>query len=122
RVGVELGIALQMLDDLSGVTKVARREKGYEDLRGDRATWVWACAAEVLAPAELDNLRSRALHTEQDLEALRAALARAVTPFAERRIREHVEAALARFTGECPVSSVSAKLRTEAERLLSSYV
>ncbi len=45
-LGSELGIALQMLDDLSGLTSQRRCHKGHEDLTGGRPTWVWAWLAE----------------------------------------------------------------------------
>lgn len=50
--GHRLGVGLQMLDDLSGLTSARRRAKGYEDLRGARPTWPWAWLVEH-APAEL---------------------------------------------------------------------
>ncbi|MGA7120554.1 MAG: polyprenyl synthetase family protein [Polyangiaceae bacterium] len=46
RFGREVGIGLQMLDDLSGVHNVARRHKAIEDLRQGRATWIWAWLAQ----------------------------------------------------------------------------
>ncbi len=48
RFGHELGVYLQMLDDLSSVTASARRDKGAEDLTLSRVTWVWAWLAETL--------------------------------------------------------------------------
>jgi geranylgeranyl pyrophosphate synthase len=48
RFGCEAGIALQMLDDLSGALNPARRDKALEDLRQRRATWVWAHLCEDL--------------------------------------------------------------------------
>lgn len=44
--GREVGIGLQMLDDLSGIVKESRRAKGIEDLRLGRPTWPWAWLAE----------------------------------------------------------------------------
>ena len=46
RFGCEIGVGLQMLDDLSGVVNPSRRDKALEDLRLDRATWLWAWLAE----------------------------------------------------------------------------
>jgi geranylgeranyl pyrophosphate synthase len=46
-IGRDLGIALQMLDDLSGITSERRREKGFEDLTLARPSWVWAWLAEL---------------------------------------------------------------------------
>lgn len=47
-LGRELGVGLQMLDDLSGVLNSARRHKALEDLRHARVTWLWALLAEEL--------------------------------------------------------------------------
>lgn len=67
--GRDIGIGLQMLDDLSGALNPARRDKALEDLRGARATWIWACLAE-----DLDATRYHEL-----LELLRGARADADT-------------------------------------------
>lgn len=48
RFGEEVGIGLQMLDDLSGIIQPARSDKGLEDLASDRATWAWALMAREL--------------------------------------------------------------------------
>ena len=44
-LGAELGVALQMLDDLTGICVERRRDKGREDLVLGRPTWVWAWLA-----------------------------------------------------------------------------
>jgi geranylgeranyl pyrophosphate synthase len=46
RLGRDLGTALQMFDDLSGIANPRRRHKGREDLGLGRLTWPWAWAAE----------------------------------------------------------------------------
>jgi geranylgeranyl pyrophosphate synthase len=46
--GLQAGVWLQMLDDLSGVLAPARRHEVVEDLSHGRATWVWAWLAETL--------------------------------------------------------------------------
>jgi len=43
--GVELGVALQMYDDLGNVIGKCDPQKRYEDLSLARPSWVWACAA-----------------------------------------------------------------------------
>ncbi len=78
--GREVGVALQMLDDLGSVLSPARRKKGLEDLGAARLTWVWAFLAE-----GLDEISFRALQrdlaaalgagrAEQQLEVVRRAL------------------------------------------------
>jgi geranylgeranyl pyrophosphate synthase len=48
--GRELGVALQMFDDLGNVTGVREPSKRYEDLMAMRPSWVWACAANSTQP------------------------------------------------------------------------
>ena len=43
--GVDLGVALQMFDDLGNVIGKCDPQKRYEDLTLARPSWVWACAA-----------------------------------------------------------------------------
>lgn len=47
-LGRELGVGLQMLDDLSGVLNVSRRHKAIEDLQLGRVTWIWGFLADEL--------------------------------------------------------------------------
>jgi geranylgeranyl pyrophosphate synthase len=44
--GRELGVALQMFDDLGNLTGKCEPSKRYEDLKLYRPSWVWACAAD----------------------------------------------------------------------------
>ena len=44
--GVDLGVALQMFDDLGNVIGKCDPLKRFEDLSLSRPSWVWACAAE----------------------------------------------------------------------------
>lgn len=63
RFGEELGVGLQMLDDLGSISAHDRRDKGAEDLRAGRPTWPWAWLAgsvDELAVARLQH-RVRAL-------------------------------------------------------------
>ncbi len=45
KFGVDLGVALQMFDDLGNIIGKCDPEKRYEDLSLARPSWVWACAA-----------------------------------------------------------------------------
>jgi geranylgeranyl pyrophosphate synthase len=67
--GREVGIALQMFDDLSSIVSPARRAKGHEDLALLRPTWPWAWLAESMDPARFEDLQ-RLLAGENAIDAL----------------------------------------------------
>ena len=54
--GVDLGIALQMYDDLGNVIGKGDPQKRYEDLSLSRPSWAWACAANCTDAYEYRNL------------------------------------------------------------------
>jgi len=66
--GRAAGVGLQMLDDLSGIVNVQRRDKAIEDLQHGRATWAWAWLATDLPTNTYQQLRN-------DLRKLRTAAA-----------------------------------------------
>lgn len=78
RFGREVGLGLQMLDDLSGVLADARRHKGVEDFQHGRATWIWAWLSE-----DVDAGTYRGL-----IEELRACGGTGDGPI--ERVREHL--------------------------------
>jgi geranylgeranyl pyrophosphate synthase len=50
--GHDLGVALQMFDDLGNAQGKRDQAKQYEDLLLHRPSWVWACAAQDYTPDE----------------------------------------------------------------------
>lgn len=50
--GRDLGVALQMCDDLGNAIGKCEPAKRYEDLTLARPSWVWACAAQSSSPAD----------------------------------------------------------------------
>ena len=48
--GRDLGVALQMFDDLGNVLGIREPAKKYEDLMLHRPSWAWGCAARASAP------------------------------------------------------------------------
>jgi len=102
--GVDLGIALQMFDDLGNVMGKCDPLKRYEDLSLSRPSWIWACAAKLsdayayeaflAAVARLPDatLLEKWLHSNGLVEATRASarehLERAFTGL-ERRLAAH---------------------------------
>jgi geranylgeranyl pyrophosphate synthase len=122
-LGRELGRGLQMLDDLGGVVAIERRAKGYEDLRHNRPTWVWAWAAERTREPEYDDLRAaaRRVASGDDPEPLRARLAAAVEPTGRERARVALRRAAARLADRFPPSRARDQAAADLERVERSY-
>jgi geranylgeranyl pyrophosphate synthase len=97
RFGHELGVYLQMLDDLSSVTSAARRDKGAEDLALSRATWPWAWLAEELDEPAFAELQARARRVAAGEDAptpLIAELGEAAGPVGRAAARAQIAPAL----------------------------
>jgi geranylgeranyl pyrophosphate synthase len=58
--GSELGVALQMFDDVGNVMDKTDPAKRYEDIVLCRPSWIWACAARRASPREFDEFVSAA--------------------------------------------------------------
>lgn len=69
--GRDLGVALQMFDDLGNALGTCEPAKRYEDLMLSRPSWVWACAAMHSSPADYQRFLTavRRLPDNADLEA-----------------------------------------------------
>ena len=91
-LGRELGVGLQMLDDLSGVLNAARRHKAFEDLAHGRATWVWSWLASELDAEAYEALRGEvsAVEAGAPSEALLERIRFRVGASGLRHAREHV--------------------------------
>ncbi|MCC6215648.1 MAG: polyprenyl synthetase family protein [Polyangiaceae bacterium] len=125
RFGRELGVGLQMLDDLGGLVSERLCHKGHEDLVLGRPTWAWAWAAEradslryraLLAAAR--KVQAGALHPEALAEQLRAEIAELGT----RRVHEHLERAFHELEAVVGSSPALGFVRHEIERLERSHV
>lgn len=53
--GVDLGVALQMFDDVGNVVGKCDPQKRYEDLMLGRPSWIWACAARCFDRYQYEN-------------------------------------------------------------------
>lgn len=122
--GRELGAALQMLDDLGGLTREDRAHKGHEDLLLGRPTWPWAWAAEgdsrdFAGLLELSReVQARSTHPEHLARALRQRVAER----GREEARERVRGALSTLAAHpWASSSVVSALRSEIERLERSH-
>jgi len=124
RFGGELGIGLQMLDDLGGIVSERRAHKGHEDLRQRRPTWPWAWAAESLdagAYAKIQNL-GRSLATSDELRcSVASQLRAAVAVHGRAQARARLAEALARLAEAVPEPRAILELEHELARLEKSY-
>lgn len=120
KIGCELGIALQMLDDLTGITCVRRCHKGHEDLLEARPSWVWAWLAELEDDIGYLRLRAleeqvvaRELHPEIVAEELRVRVAE----LGRCAVRERLRGVVAELGRVFPAGPAVDALRDEIERL-----
>lgn len=124
RFGRNYGVALQMLDDVSGLFEERRAHKGHEDLVNARPTWPWAWLAQKLDEVSYSRLQHRAreverreLHPETLAKALRKELG--VTPYGA--IHDQLGQALARLERKVAGRCVLDPLVEEIERLEQAY-
>jgi len=122
-VGRELGMALQMLDDLGGITSASRRAKGDEDLRRGRVTWPWAWLAQVAEPLVFLRAQreARRVHDGADPSVLRDELAGRVARDGRRQVRAHLESTFEGARSEFGSADALSTLADEVERLERSY-
>ncbi len=98
RFGCEVGVVLQMFDDLSGFLNPARRDKALEDLLERRPTWAWALAAAEVGEPTYALWQRLAREVAQGGAACADALIDQMAPQLERlraRPRLRLDAALA---------------------------
>jgi geranylgeranyl pyrophosphate synthase len=123
RLGGALGTAIQMLDDLGGITREDRCLKGHEDLLNARATWPWAWLApdardwdELIALAR--EVRARDTHPELLAERLRASLG----DRGHRAVRAQIATALSILENAFERSPASQSLAESIRALEAAYV
>lgn len=122
--GSDLGTALQMLDDASGILSPTLRHKGREDLNLSRCTWPWAWLADELPRVTLKRLLAEARHAHASKEPalVMGQLQERLSNVAPTRVRAQLDSALEplvdRFSGHPAVAAI----RAEVSRLEKSYV
>lgn len=122
--GEQLGIALQMLDDVGGLLSEARCHKGHEDLRLGRPTWPWAWVASDLPSERLEPLRHMSTAVcAGDLhpEVLARALRRALQGSGRVRVRRYLHGAFAELQTALGPSRALQQLEAELRRMERSY-
>jgi geranylgeranyl pyrophosphate synthase len=122
--GRSYGVALQMLDDVSGLFDERRAHKGHEDLLHGRPTWPWAWLAERQDEVGYSRLQHRAreverreLHPEVLAKQLRKELGDA--PY--RDIHGTLARALARLEPHVASRRLLDPLAEEIEHLERAY-
>jgi len=124
RFGREMGVALQMLDDVGGLTSEKRCHKGHEDLLLGRPTWPWAwlCAELPTAQhAELTALGTEVVSRRTHPELLARRLRAHLRGSGRVRVRRHIHAAFARLEAVTGPSPALTALRAELGRMEKSY-
>jgi len=120
RFGANIGVALQMLDDLGSVSSSERLEKALEDLAGERVSWVWAWARETLDEVSFRQL-TRSLGNPQEHVELCSRLAQAGTGLGRARVRQAIDAALCELRESLSPDAPLEQLTWELSRLEKSY-
>jgi len=123
RFGGELGIGLQMFDDLGSIVSERLAHKGHEDLRQRRPTWPWAWAAENLDPGAYAKLQTlgRSVATSDELRCVASQLRAAVAEHGRAQARARLSAALASLAEAVPEPRAILELEHELARLEKSY-
>jgi len=125
RFGRNYGVALQMLDDLSGIYEERRAHKGHEDLLQGRPTWAWAWLARRLDELSYSRLQHRAREVERrelHPEDLAKQLRKELGPSPYRAVHVQLGRALARLEGFVEARCALEPLSAEIERLEQAYV
>ncbi len=123
RFGQELGVGLQMLDDLGGIQSERRAQKGHEDLLNGRLTWVWAWLAEAVDATEFELLsqmqaqvQARDLHPEVLCAKIRPVLKKHRV-----RVHLHLDKAFGELTSAVGLAPGVGELRRTLSVLEKSY-
>ncbi len=62
RFGMNVGVCLQMRNDLNELRRFLQGEQRFDDLRNARVTWPWAWAAKTMSKTEMLVLQHRLRH------------------------------------------------------------
>jgi geranylgeranyl pyrophosphate synthase len=123
--GRSYGVALQMLDDVSGLCEQRRAHKGHEDLLNGRPTWPWAWLARSLDELSYSRLQHRAREVERrelHPEALASVLRKELGGSPYGVIHDQLGQSFGRLKRAVGSHRSLAPLAEEIERLESAYV
>jgi len=125
RFGRHYGLALQMLDDTSGLYQHGRAHKAHEDLIGGRPTWPWAWLSRQLDELSYSRLQHQAqavARKELQPEVLAAALRQQLGGAPQRAVHARLVAAFRVLERHVPNARLLEPLAQELERLERAYV
>jgi geranylgeranyl pyrophosphate synthase len=118
------GVALQMLDDASGLYQPSRAHKGYEDLLNGCPTWPWAWLAERLDQLSYSRLQHQArdvVRRELEPEALTSSMRRQLGDYPRQRIRHELSNAFEELEKQVEDRDRLQPLSDEIARLVEAY-
>lgn len=124
KFGMQLGVGLQMLDDVGGLLNDKRWQKGEEDLMLGRPTWPWAWLAHDLPGSDYARLRSLAQEVREGRakpETLAPQLRRALQGSGRVRVRRHLQQAFSGLSNSFGNSAELGLIESETQRLEKSY-
>ncbi len=123
RLGENVGVALQMLDDLGSLASSARRDKAREDLRAGRPTWPWAWLAERdrFAWARCIKTARAVVKGIEAPDRLADLLVAEVGAFGRTRIHACLTAALDDVRAVVGTDTATEQLAAELQRMEDSY-
>lgn len=122
--GRSYGVALQMLDDVSGLFDQRRVHKGHEDLLHGRPTWPWAWLAQRQDEVGYSRLQHRAREVERrelHPEALAKQLRKELGGAPYRDIHHKLSCALSRLEQHVSSRRLLDPLAAEIEHLERAY-
>ncbi len=121
--GEQVGVALQMLDDLTAVLLPARHDKAGEDLCCGRPTWAWALAARTCSPKHYMALTARAQTAAHDgnWQPVCTALVTALAPAGLDPAREALATAGQRLADRLAGTAALADLMNDLAGLERAY-
>ena len=84
RFGMNVGVCLQMQNDLDELHRFVDGEQRFDDLRNARVTWPWAWAQKLISKTEFMVLRARLSRSLRDSEELRSIACQLIDLVADR--------------------------------------
>lgn len=123
RFGRELGVGLQMLDDLGSLLSDGRADKALEDLSQGRPTWPWAWLAgdgDEVSFAALQQ-QARSLGNGRSTLDLRDAMRKSLAGQGRLRVRSHLSRSIAGLRDTIGDTPALRAIEDEIVRLEQSY-